>query len=81
MKIHLFVEKFPDQEATVVGAWDEYMADENYEGFEEELAKHQKESKEQGGEVRLLDVEIPDDALAKVFAPLKVKGKVGKPEA
>lgn len=76
MKIHLFVEKYDGQDPCVIGAWDEYAVDENSEGFETDLGNHKEEAAKNGGEVRVLGVEIPPGALAAMFDPPAVEGKV-----
>lgn len=58
----------------IVGAWDEWSIDENGEGFEEEYKKHAKEHGE--GNLRVVNIEVPDGTMAKAFGVPTVEGKV-----
>lgn len=80
MRIRLIVgqykESYPGEYMpNVLDAWDEYTLDENHEGFEEKLRKY--EGWVESGDieaVRLLDVEIPDDAVLDLFKVPTTKG-------
>jgi len=58
----------------VAGAWDEYTLDENPSGFEDDVKKAQGEHG--ADNVRILDVKIPEDALAYAFEIPQVEGDV-----
>lgn len=60
----------------IAGAWDEWTIDENYEGFEEELAKIKK--KHRGCEVRVAYVKVPDSFLNDIFKPFEIEAKVAE---
>jgi hypothetical protein len=49
----------------VLDAWDENCLDENYEGFEESLAKIKSQS--DFADVRVLAVDVPDEAVYDLF--------------
>ena len=57
----------------VAGAWDEYTYDENAHGFDEEVQRNQQSHGHDN--VRILDIVIPEDALAKPFEIPVVKGE------
>lgn len=58
----------------VTEAWDEYTIDENYRGWEEALKKAEKVHGE--GNVRVIQVVVPDDTLDRPFAIPQVNGTV-----
>lgn len=80
MKITVIVGKSDGEEMPwVLGAWDEYTMDANYQGFCDDLAK--KRASLPGTEIRTAEIEVPEGFLEKIFAPIKVQGKVKEPEA
>lgn len=80
MRIRMIIGQYPESYPgeympNVLDAWDEYVLEDNYEGFEEKLQKYK--SWVQEGEleaVRVLDVEISDDAVLDLFKVPTVKG-------
>lgn len=77
MKITVIVAKPEgggDEMPWVVGAWDEYCMDANYQGYLDALQEHIK--KNAGSELRTAEIEVPDGFLESMFRPIKVKAKV-----
>lgn len=77
MKITVIVAKPEgggDEMPWVVGAWDEYCMDENYQGYLDAIQKHIKENA--GSELRTAEIEVPDGFLESIYRPIKVQGKV-----
>lgn len=80
MKIRMIVAQYPERYAgeympNIVDAWDEYVMDDNPEGFNDALKKH--EALVASGDyeaVRVLDVEVPDSAVLGLFQIPTVKG-------
>lgn len=79
MKLYTLWLKEPDsidESPYIIEAWDEYAANYNPEGYDEAV---QKAIKEHGGEnIRILEVEIPIQAVRDLWKVPKVKGKVSK---
>lgn len=74
MKITVIVAKQDGEEMPwVVGAWDEYTMDANYQGFCDALDGHWK--KNPGAEIRTAEIEVPEGFLESVYRPIKVQGK------
>lgn len=75
MKIYLIVAKYHDTYAdatmpSVVDAWDEYTMDDNPEGYPESLRQHLDQVGRGGyAGVNELTIEIPDEAVRKLFTP------------
>lgn len=78
MKIRLIVVQYPQRYEgelmpNIVDAWDEYVLEDNYVGFEEALQRHQAmagpstDSNRAYDAVSVLDVEIPDKAVLDLF--------------
>lgn len=81
MKITLIVAKPEgggDEMPWVVGAWDEYTMDANYQGFCDALEEHRR--KNAGSEVRTAEIEIPEGTLENIFRPIKIQGKLVEPK-
>lgn len=75
MKITVIVAKIDDSEMPwVLGAWDEYLMDANYQGYCEALEEHRK--KNAGAEIRTAVIEVPEGFLENIYRPIKVQGKV-----
>lgn len=75
MKVNLFVVTLGtgDDPPWVVGAWDEWTVDENYQGYAEAVEKLEKEH---GANFRVGVVEVPDSFLSDCFKCHTVKAKV-----
>jgi hypothetical protein len=82
MIVKLIVGQYPQDYAgqympNVLDAWDEFVLEDNYEGFEQSLAKHEKMVQDGDLEaVRVLNIFIPDNALTKLFEPPTVEAFV-----
>ena len=75
MKIYLIVGKYRDNYPgetmpTILDSWDEYVRDDNPEGYHESLAKYQDQvGRGYIAGVKELTIEIPDEAVTKLFEP------------
>lgn len=72
MKIRLIIaqykERYPGEYMpNVVDAWDEYVLEDNWEGYQESLAKHKAREDSDYEAVRELIVTVPDEAILKLF--------------
>lgn len=75
MKITVIVAKTHDGEMPwVVGAWDEYCMDANYQGYLDALEEHIK--KNAGSELRTAEIEVPEGFLESIYRPIKVKARI-----
>ena len=64
---------WPDDPPWLITAWDEFAAEDNHEGWVEELKQARREHR--GCEVRVAYLEVPDDWLSKQFRPTVTKAK------
>lgn len=72
MKITVIVAKDSNgDQPWIIGAWDEYSMDANYQGFCDALDEHKKHN----DEVRTAEIEVPDGFLESMWRPIKVQGK------
>lgn len=84
MKIYTLWGKRPDDTTELMVAWDEYCVDGNPEGFEEALAEARKSWGSDLVDDRPLAIEIPDEAVERLFEHKVVKAKMvsnDEPEA
>jgi hypothetical protein len=73
MKIFLLFVKWPDSDDEnpyLKDSWDEYSIEENPAGYEEAISNAKK-----AGHLRIASIEVPFDAVKKLFAPVDL----GKP--
>lgn len=79
MKITVIVAKIDDSEMPwILGAWDEYLMDANYQGYLDAIQDHIK--KNSGAEIRTAEIEVPEGFLQSIYRPIKVKGRLVGPE-
>ena len=55
----------------VTEAWDEYAVAENEQGWKDKLAEIVKK----WGQIRVVEIEVPDDFMQKAFEPVRIKAK------
>lgn len=63
MFINLIVANTGDNCYDIVAAWDEWILDANYAGFEKDRAKWEAKH-----DIRIIEIEVPDDMYEKAFA-------------
>jgi hypothetical protein len=74
MKIDLFFVEYDHGVFEMVGGWDEYACDANYEGYEKDLAALREKHKDK--EFRVIQIEVSDKAVKLAFDPAKVQAQV-----
>ena len=57
-------------------AWDEYSADENYEGFNEACEKAIREWGSDLREARSIDIKVSEEGIVAAFQPTRIEGTV-----
>ena len=73
MIINLIVAHMEDDCYSICSAWDEGDLDANYDGWEKERKKWAAKY----SDIRVIEIEVPDDMYPKAFAPGdRIKGKV-----
>lgn len=82
MRIRLIIGQYPQQYdgqlmPNVLDAWDEFVLDDNQEGFDKKLAEYESWVLKGDLEaVRVLDVTIPDFAVTTLFDIPNIAGRV-----
>lgn len=77
MKITVIVAKIDDTGLPwVLGAWDEYMIDADYQGYCDAVAQYRRSLA--GSEIRTAEIEVPEGFLENIYRPIKVQGKVAE---
>lgn len=75
MKITVIVGKVKGEETPwILGAWDEYTVDGNYQGFCDAVAQYRRSMA--GAEIRTAQIEVPEGFLESIYRPIKVQGKI-----
>lgn len=57
-------------------AWDEYCADANYEGFEEECERAKKSWGDELHQWRIMEIKVPEAQIVGAFEVPQAEGKV-----
>lgn len=78
MDIHLIIAQYrgcsiPQYMPNVIEAWDEYMLDDNYEGWKAALDAAQAKVGDDYEAVRVMIVEVPDQAVVNLFEPPRIR--------
>ena len=76
MKLHTIWCYYPDSAIECLDAWDEYTADDNYEGFEKKLEELRAKVSPEGGRIHVIDVDLPDEELMDAFVTPEIKGLI-----
>lgn len=76
MKLHTIWCYYPDSAIECLDAWDEYTADDNYEGFEKKLEELRAKVSPEGGRIHVIDVDLPDKELMDAFVTPEIKGLI-----
>lgn len=82
MRIKIIIAQYPQSYPgqympNVVDAWDEFTLEDNWEGFETSLKKHEALALDGTYEgVRVLDVIVPDASVLALFQTPTVEGQV-----
>ncbi len=76
MKLHTIWCYYPDSAIECLDAWDEYTADDNYEGFEKKLEELRAQVSTEGGRVHVIDVTLPDEELNNAFVTPEINGSI-----
>lgn len=75
MKITVIVAKIDDSDMPwILGAWDEYTMDANYQGFCDAVEQFRRSMGK--AEIRTAEIEVPEGFLENIYRPIKVQGKV-----
>lgn len=75
MKITIIVGKVDGEEMPwILGAWDEYTVDGNYQGFCDAVERFRRSLG--NTEIRTAEIEVPEGFLESIYRPIKVQGKV-----
>ena len=67
---------YPDSAIECLDAWDEYTADDNYEGFEKKLEELRDQVSPEGGRIHVITVDLPDEELMDSFVTPEIKGSI-----
>ena len=65
---------YPDSAIECLDAWDEYTADDNYEGFEKKLEELRDQVSPESGRIHVITVDLPDEELMDSFVTPEIKG-------
>lgn len=67
---------YPDSAIECLDAWDEYTADDNYEGFEKKLEELRDQVSPEGGRIHIVTVDLPHEELMDSFVTPEIKGSI-----
>lgn len=77
MKLFTMWAKYPDYKECL-DVWDEYVVDENYDGYDERVKELQKETQENGAIFRVIEIVVPESEVDKAFENTVIESGVGK---
>lgn len=76
MKLLTIWRYYPDSAIECLDAWDEYTADDNYEGFEKKLEELRAQVSPEGGRIQIIEVNLPDKELMDAFVTPEINGSI-----